>query len=372
MLTRRGWTLAAAAVGAFVMAAWFGARSLNAIVGPAAVALAAGYVQLRRTPQPELRTETPEYGFAGETAAVSLAFDAPTPLSATVRLRADDGLAVPDDRLETTVTDEPVSFEVELRRRGVRRVGPVEVGVEDVFGLCRRTYHYSASRDLLVFPKIHRLNDATELAALRREFGFGGRERFDQLREYERGDPLRDVHWKTSAKRADGDLVVMEFEADERRQRVELLAEADGGRVDDVAEAAASVATHLLDEGLAVGLTVPGGRLEPDAGDDHRTDVLVLLARLSAGSVDEARRDHADVLVQGPTDADAVHVTVGDRTVTFGQLSGNATSRSASPTDPSRGSGSDGGRSAVTDGGQSAVTADGDGVERTRGGGESR
>jgi uncharacterized protein (DUF58 family) len=304
------------------MAAWFSARSLNAVVGPALVALAAGWFQVRRVGRPELRTETPEYGFAGETVTVSLDFDATRPLAGTVRLRAADGLDVRDPEVETTVADDSVTFEVALRDRGIRSVGPVEVVAEDVLGVWAEPYMHPVTDEIVVFPEVHRLRDASDLAALRQQFGLGGRDRFDQLREYERGDPLRDVHWKSSAKRPDEDLVVMEFEANEERERVELLAEAEGGRMDDVAEAAASVLTYLLDAGLAVGLTVPGGRVEPGAGEDHRTELLTLLARTSPGTVGEHRREGADVLVRGRDGEDAVTVSVGERTVTFERLSG--------------------------------------------------
>ncbi|UPW02202.1 DUF58 domain-containing protein [Halorussus gelatinilyticus] len=330
MLTRRGWALAAVAVGGFLMAATFSARSLNAVVGPVAIALAAGYLQVKRAGQPELRTETPEYGFAGETVPVSLSFDASTPLAATVRLDADEGLTVADSAVETTVADESLSFDVTLRERGFQSVGPVEVVAEDVLGVWTETYTYPVSREVVVFPEIHRLRDASDLAALHREFGLGGRDRFDQLREYERGDPLRNVHWKSSAKRPDDELVVMEFEDEEEREQVELLAEAEGGRMDDVAEAAASVLTYLLDAGLAVGLTVPGGRVEPGTGPDHRTELLTLLARTYPGTVGDSRRDRADVLVQSAAEEDDVRVTVGDRTVSFSQLSGGSRGGEAS------------------------------------------
>ncbi|NEU58928.1 DUF58 domain-containing protein [Halorussus sp. MSC15.2] len=340
MFTRRGWALAVVAVGAFLMAARFGARSLNAVVGPTLVALAAGWFQVRRAGQPELRTETPEYGFAGETATVSLDFRAASPLAATVRLDVGDGLDLADPEFETTVADGTVTFDVTLRDRGFQSVGPVEVVAEDVLGVWEETYTYPVNNEIVVFPEIHRLSDASDLASLQRQFGLGGRDRFDQLRAYERGDPLRDVHWKSSAKRPNEDLVVMEFEADEERQQVELLAEADGGRMDDVAEAAASILTYLLDAGLAVGLTVPGGRVEPGTGEDHRTELLTLLARTHPGTVSENRREGIDVLVQGRTDEDEVRVTVGERTVTFGQLSGTGAEESA----PSRTALADGGR----------------------------
>ena len=368
MLTRRGWAFVGVAVGAFLMAGWFSARSLNAVAAPLLVALAAGYVHFKRVHQPELRTETPDYGFAGETATVSLQFDAETPLAATVRLEADDGLHIEDGEVETTVADEAVTFGVGLEDRGFQSVGPVEVVAEDVFGVWATVYTYPVNAEIVVFPKIHRLDDASDLAVLHRDFGLDGRDRFDQLREYERGDPLRDVHWKSSAKRPDDDLVVMEFAATEDRERVELLAEADGGRMDDVAEAAASVATYLLESELAVGLTVPGGRVEPSAGPEHRAELLTLLASTYPGSVGDARRENADVFVQGTADEETVRITLGERTVTFEQLSG--TSLGGSDRDGRPTSVRDV-RNAVADGGETA--ADGDDVSHQNAdGGELR
>jgi len=338
MLTRRGWALAAVVAGATAMAGWFGARSLNAVVGPAVVALAAGFVQLRRAPRPELRVETPEYGVAGETAEVAVAFDAESPFAGAVSLDVRDGVAVADGPGETTVADEPLAFAVELRDRGVGTVGPVELRVEDVFGLWTATHRYSVRRDVVVFPTVRRLTGAGELAAFDGAVGLDGRDRFDQLREYDRGDPIRDVHWKTSAKRAGDDLVVMEYEADDRRERVELLAEADPGRADETAEAAASVAGHLLDAGVAVGLTLPGDRLDPGTGADHRIELYAALARLSAGTVVESRRGDPDVVVAGVDGDDAVAVSAGDRTVDFERLAGPtadaAVSRESGPAGP--------------------------------------
>ncbi|NHN61136.1 MULTISPECIES: DUF58 domain-containing protein [Halorussus] len=323
MLTRRGWALAAVAVGAVLLAAGFGARSLNAVVGPTLVALAAGWLQVRRAGRPDLAVEAPEYGFAGERATLSLDFAASTPMAATVRLSADDGIDLHESTFETTVADGSLPVDATLGERGFQSVGPVEVVVEDVLGVWEATHTYSASREIVVFPRIHRLDDVTDFAALSERFGVGGRDRFDQLREYERGDPLRNVHWKASAKRADDELVVMEFEADEERERVELLVEADGGRMDAAAEAAASVLTYLLDAGFAVGLTVPGDGVEPGVGPDHRTDLLTALARATPGTVAEHRRGDDDVVIQGRGGEDDVRVTIGERTVTFDQLSGS-------------------------------------------------
>ncbi|WP_435180359.1 DUF58 domain-containing protein [Halorussus sp. AFM4] len=355
MLTRRGWALAAVAAGAVLLAAGFGARSLNAVVGPALVALAAGWLQVRRAGRPDLAVEAPEFGFAGERATIALEFAVSPPMAATVRLSAADGLELDESTVETTVADGDLTVGATLRDRGFQSVGPVKVVLEDVLGVWAATHTYRVSREVVVFPRIRRLDDVSDFAALSERFGVGGRDRFDQLREYERGDPLRNVHWKASAKRADGELVVMEFEADEERERIELLAEADGGRMDDAAEATASVLAYLLDAGFAVGLTLPGDRVEPDAGPDHRTDLLTALARATPGTVAEHRREDVDVVIQGRGGEDDVRITIGERTVTFDQLSGGRESGV--------------GRESAPTGGEHAALADGRGP---RAGGDRR
>ena len=74
MLTRRGRAVVAVAAGAVLLALWFGERSLNAVVAPAAVALAAGYLQVARTPDLTVERTPPEDAHVGETRSAELRF----------------------------------------------------------------------------------------------------------------------------------------------------------------------------------------------------------------------------------------------------------------------------------------------------------
>jgi uncharacterized protein (DUF58 family) len=132
-------------------------------------------------------------------------------------------------------------------------------------------------------------------------------------------DALRDIHWKSSAKRSDQEFVVVEF-ADRDEGGVTIAAEAAGGEenADEMAAAAASVALHLLDQGVRVGVVAPNGRLEPAVGDRQRQDVLELLARSPAGGVSGPDRDEAEVRVFA-RDGDA-RVTVLGREYDFSQI----------------------------------------------------
>ena len=102
-------------------------------------------------------------------------------------------------------------------RRGLFMLGPTKLRTGDPFGLCSVEITQPDSTTLLVLPPILHL-PAIEVAA----GGFAGDGRLQQrksldvtvsvetIREYVPGDPLRAVHWPTSARR--NDLFVREFE----------------------------------------------------------------------------------------------------------------------------------------------------------------
>jgi len=173
---------------------------------------------------------------------------------------------------------------------------------------------------VLTYPRVHEVGQgaADELQALagiteRREH-----ETFDHLREYHRGDPLRDVHWKSAAKRPDGDLLVREYAEREGSTAVSVAAECVAGRDDELAAAAATVVTVLLERELSVGLVVPDGNVPPDAGREHHRTLLGLLAVVGAGELDERTRRAADVVVR--TDAHGTTIVADDRELPFDEL----------------------------------------------------
>jgi len=101
-VTRRGRIVIGICVLAIGMALAAGGRSLNAVVLPGIVALAAGYYQLARVEDPNVRRTPPADGFVGETGEVALAFHGggggdpvSPPFPASVSDRLDEGLAGP-------------------------------------------------------------------------------------------------------------------------------------------------------------------------------------------------------------------------------------------------------------------------------------
>jgi uncharacterized protein (DUF58 family) len=310
--TRRGVAVALVAVAGGLLAARFGARSLNAVVVPCLVALVAAVVQVRLRSPPAVDRSLPPDGFPGDVGTVRLAFEADEPYPAVVEDRLSGGL-VGDARTEALVGGAAATYEIEYATRGEQTVGPAVVRVRDVLGLVERRMVTRGRRRLLVYPPVRRLPAAATASLTNTSLAaeLPGRGEFDGLREYVRGDDLRDVHWKSSAKT--GDLIIQEYTVDADPEAVTLHARATGGDADAMAAAAASVADALLGAGVPVSLVTPDGRVE--ASPDDRVAILEHLARAPAGSTaDEA----VDVLVDAR--ADGTHVSAGGLETTFERL----------------------------------------------------
>src|SRR5439155_4188029 len=108
------------------------------------------------------------------------------------------------------------------------------VAIEDPFGLDRIEQPLSAPGALLIYPRLVELDrlfsesgrlgrDGRRLL-LRRPAGFD----LHSVREYERGESLRKVHWRSTAKR--GQLMVKELE-DSPRDDVAVVLDADPAAV---------------------------------------------------------------------------------------------------------------------------------------------
>jgi uncharacterized protein (DUF58 family) len=370
--TPRGIAVVAFAVGAVAMALAFGARSLNALVVPALVALLAAVVQLRWLDRPTLDRTPPADDFVGESGTATLRFETDDPVFASVTERVTVGAtravggrrdADPDDdaqvhTVETTVGDDPVTVPVSFDARGEGRVGPTEVTARDVLGLLETTFEYTATDGFLVYPPVRPLADTAwhELSAMRDSGETPDRDEFDSLREYDRGDALRDIHWKTSAKR--DDLVVKQFVDDEDDEAVVLAAGGDPADADLLAEATASLAVALSEAGVPVSLVLPDATVDAGLDGDHRVRLLEALARTAAGETPEV---DADVAVHA--DGGRATVRIGTTETTFERLVGAATD------DVVRGVASVGGDARVAtdaggpDSGATTTAADG-GVDR--------
>jgi len=184
-------------------------------------------------------------------------------------------------------------------RRGLFRHGPASLLTSDPFGIYSVEISAPHSSSLLVMPVIIPLPDTQIPPAGWSAGGRPTREALEQMvtvssiRPYVPGEPLRWIHWRTTAKF--GELFVRMFDGDpsgDWRLILDLdqdFHDGDGQEklLEDAISLAASLAMVGLSQGKAVGLSVNGLQptwLAPRSGDGQRWEILRLLAMAEPGS----------------------------------------------------------------------------------------
>jgi len=318
-LTRRGWGALAVVVVGLVLARLFGQPGLNAVVAPALLALLVGTVQVYRADAPTVSLDGPQPGFPDERRTLSV--DVGGGGLGTVRLELPEGLAGPE--IDATVAlPHEFECEVSLIDRGIYAVETPAVRQRDSLGLVCTRVDTGGRAEAVVYPRRYAIA-STGAAGLFADEASAERQEFDRLREYVAGDPLRNVHWKSSAKH--DEFLVMEFSPSRRDESMTVAASATDDNADAMASAAASVADLAFEAGFSVGLLLPTDALPPGKGPDHRESVLRLLATAESGSLPEDARAGADVSIEATdggtwiraaeAEYDFETVTTGRRTV---------------------------------------------------------
>lgn len=177
-----------------------------------------------------------------------------------------------------------------LYRRGEQAFGRLTVRTRGPLGLVMRRARHEVETTARVVPDLARvgaraerlLRGQDEGGARRRRARQEGRE-LESLREYQRGDDIRLIEWKASARR--GSLVVKRMQPETRQDVVVLLdtgrqlagrhEAADGGapRLDVALQAALTLAAAALSFGDRVGMLAFAGDVRgwvaPLAGKGH-------------------------------------------------------------------------------------------------------
>ncbi|MBX3208539.1 MAG: DUF58 domain-containing protein [Labilithrix sp.] len=244
-------------------------------------------------------------------------FSVGRPNAVTILLsnRSDRPIAgtVMDDPVEdATVTGLPGHFEIpargtaELRyeitpkRRGKRRLGGITVRYALPFGLLSRQERIELPEDIDVYPDVHA---ARALEMLRRQgredarLGSlrvrGGDTEFERLRPYQRGDEMKHVDWRASARR--DDLVARQYQAESNQNVVFALDVGRGMRgesggltsVDHALAAALLTADVALRGGDRAGLLTfddrPRSFLRPTGGRSGGRKLTRAVYALEAG-----------------------------------------------------------------------------------------
>ncbi len=200
-----------------------------------------------------------------------------------------------------------LTYRYPARRRGLHRLGPASLSVEDPFGLIRSTRPRSRVDDLLVLPRtwpLGPLPGASGGHSVDRRTPLPSRERHDDdlvsLRAYEPGDDLRRVHWRSSARQ--GRLVVRQHDPPWTRRTTVVLDVRrschDEGSFERAVSAAASVVEAAVARGDLIRLVTTDGTDSGVVGDEARRALIDQLATVSwrpdgslAGVLDQLARD---------------------------------------------------------------------------------
>lgn len=167
-----------------------------------------------------------------------------------------------------------------LPSRGRQRLGRLRLWSEMPFGLVRRWIDLPMDEEVLVYPTPGEGRGGLPGAGpgvSREDPRRSGQEGdFHALRPYEPGDPLRDLHWRTTART--GRPMVIQRGALARTEVLVRVEEARGERWERALSAAAGEVERQARRGAAVGLQIGERRLDPRPGDAWRRRLLAELA----------------------------------------------------------------------------------------------
>ncbi|GGM38188.1 membrane protein [Micromonospora sonchi] len=293
-LTTRGRSFLAAAVAAAISAGILGEKDLLRVAVLLAVLplLAALYVGRSRYKLACHRSLEPHRVPVGASARVVLRLQNMS--------RLPTGTLLLEDRLPYALGSRPrvvlerlgahqassVAYTVRADVRGRYEVGPLVVRMTDPFGLCELTRAFPGIDRLTVVPQVAPLPSVRLAGA----YTGSGESRARSVavhgeddaatREYRRGDDLRRVHWKSTART--GELMVRREEQPwESRATVLLDTRAYGHRGDGptasfewAVSAAASITVHLRQAGYKLRL-VTGSGGDVDAGEGTGDGLLL-------------------------------------------------------------------------------------------------
>jgi uncharacterized protein (DUF58 family) len=304
-LTRRGWSLTGAAFGLIIGSYLLGTIEMLVVGLAALVLVVAAAAWLRFQAPPALavsRRVHPDRLHVGSEGRIDL-------LVENLGTRATPLLAATDwfdeGRRAARFLVPPLAagaiaraaYRVPTRRRGRYRVGPLAIAVTDPFGVARRSEPSAGEAELVVRPRVHDIvapvavgsrisaeHEATAARAVVSDLG----DEFVTLREYELGDDLRRVHWRSTART--GELMIRQDEA-RWRSRAAVVLDVQPGAHDaasfEVAvEAAASVTARLARLRRRAEVITSAGEVL-GTGGDPRHDVIDVLATVGPDPRDQ-------------------------------------------------------------------------------------
>lgn len=183
------------------------------------------------------------------------------------------------DRAAEAVRTIPVHFE----RRGAVPFVPIWVSSPFPFGFFERTRLLPSLPSLLVYPKLMPCRPAAKPSPrtahgedTHLEHRTGEEHDLHSIREYQAGDPLKKIHWKSSART--NRWLTKEFSVATEEALVVDVARLPAKDLESRLSCAAFLIHRAMRRGKAVGLVLEGQRYEPKASVPHKRELLKVLA----------------------------------------------------------------------------------------------
>jgi uncharacterized protein (DUF58 family) len=323
VLTSRGRLALLAATGIYVAGWLLGTREAYApAIGLAlAVLLAVVYVRSVRGPFRLVRRGGPGQHVEGSELAVRVEVHREGGLAPVVARLYDTLPAVGEAQVPLFRDGDVLAGRYVLRGlpRGRYRLDRARLAIEDPFAFARHDLELPATGAIVVYPRIFELdrlfpdgggpNGVSGRYLLSRGAGFD----LHSVRDHQRGESLRRVHWPSTARRQK--LMVKELE-DSPRDEAAVVLDARAGLVAGTApdssfemmvRAAGSILRRLASEGRRSALVISGARLERTAVTSVEGDWLVALEALATVQPD-GRRPLVAAIEDGRAGLDAARL----------------------------------------------------------------
>jgi uncharacterized protein (DUF58 family) len=281
-MTPRGRAVLALGLLVYVVAWVFGSRALYPVSGGLLVAVGVAVFWVRLSARrPNVRRRGPGHDvFEGDDVRMELDVVA-TSVVPPPSLVAVEQTAKLGERVVELDRRGHGRYELAAVPRGRYRFDPVRVRIEDPFALARAVLTVGEEQALVVYPRLVELerlfseggSHAQEgrRLLLRRPSGFD----LHSVREYQRGESLRNVHWRSTARR--GALMVKELE-DAPRDEVCVVLDGVPERFDIAVRAAGSILQAHVRRARRCVLVVNSAAREVQPATDWRRTLEVLAA----------------------------------------------------------------------------------------------
>src|SRR3989338_805013 len=190
------------------------------------------------------------------------------------------------------------NYSIDCYKRGVWKIGPIEVISQDALGFFRMKKALNVISNIVVYPALFRVFAFPPLASgsvswmgVETAKISGDSHEFFGVREYQRGDAISRIHWPSTARH--NKLIVKQFERNAIQEATIVMDLKKGNDIGAGKETtleyakkiAGSIARFLMNSGAfvqIVGFTKEAAILPLGKGDSHLYKILEYLARVRA------------------------------------------------------------------------------------------